>query len=137
MNRLVRSSSLGIAISLLLGGTAYAQQFDYCVQLCRSESRPDDCGVDPNAARQLCVEKNGCDALGAAQREICVGENRDEAACRDASARFRDCVTPCQEAFRAQMRACLDRMARCAEDQCGLELREPAGGMLFRGPADD
>src|SRR5262245_2684176 len=137
MNRPVRSSSWGAAIALLLSGMASAQELDYCVQICRSESGADDCRVDADAARQACVEQNGCDALRAAHSEACFGESHDEAACRDARARLRECVTPCHEGFRSQMGACLDRMATCVEEQCAIGLPEPGAGILFRHRLDD
>jgi len=143
MNRRVRSSSVGAAIALLLSGTAPAQELDFsheldtCVQICRSESGSDDCRLDADAARQLCVEQNGCDALRAAHSEACSGESRDEAACREARTRFRDCVTPCHEGFRAQIGVCMDRMATCVEEQCATELPKSGGAILFRHRFED
>src|SRR5262245_6006166 len=137
MDRRVKSSRVGAAIALLLSGMASAQELDYCVQICRSESRADDCRVDADAARQACVEQNGCDAHGAAPSAASFGESHEEAACRDARARLRECVTPCHEGFRAQMAACLDRMATCVEEQCAIELPEPGEGILFKHRLDE
>jgi hypothetical protein len=155
-NRWVRRSSLGAATALLLGGTAPAQEQlptegepqlsiddsagegftvgpdPSCFKMCSGESGTDDCRLDAHESKQLCIDGNGCEALRGAYHDACFGENRDTAACDEARARFRDCVRPCDRAFRAQLGSCQDRMATCLEEKCGIEPPKALDGRVLR-----
>lgn len=127
MRRLIWCSSLGAAIALLPTGVALAQKRDVCVQTCRSESGSGDCEFDAQEAKRLCLEERGCDTLRGVYSSTCLGENRDQAACNEARGKLRDCMTPCHEGFSAKVGVCMDLMATCLRERCGIELPNGAG----------
>src|SRR5262245_24041097 len=145
MKRLGRrsgSSSLGMAIALLLAATAAGQELDVftgqeeidaCAQTCRGDSGFADCRFDADESKRLCVEQRGCEQTRSTYGAACFGENRDASACDDARTKFRDCVTPCTEGFHARMGVCMNLLTTCLEKQCGVDLPEPGGpGVVHR-----
>lgn len=114
---------LGMILSAALpAAPTFAQDDEIdreCVMDCRAEHR--DCKFDAREAASQCLEEAGCDVLREDYRAECFAEERDDEACADARAAYRECLDPCRDARHEAAQACREDTLACLQEDCGIE----------------
>ena len=104
-------------VAAFFAGPAFAEE-DECVEACRSQAS--DCRFDAREDLKQCLEDNGCTELREAFQDACLVDDRDEDACDAARAAIRECVSPCRDLHREDVKVCRDEIKTCLGD-CGVE----------------
>ena len=88
-----------------------------CVKTCLTDLRT--CLAQARGQFVDCSVEGGCVELAAAARTACAAD-KTASICLEAHAAYSDCITPCRQALRQDVRTCQNASLVCLRDQCGL-----------------